>query len=139
MIKKLIKLFLCLSISLSFAQDNKYINLKIDGLHCAAGCARYVQTELNKNEGITALVDFNNKQAIIEYDSSIYSDKKIIDIINGYQGGNKYRASFINKDGVACSKGAQCCKNTGKPNPACDNKSKGCCSSAKCSKKQTKK
>ena len=139
MIKKLIKLFLCFAISISFAQDNKYINLKIDGLHCASGCARYVQTELNKNEGITALVDFNNKQAIIEYDSSIYSDKKIINIINGYQGGKKYKASLINNENVSCSKGAQCCKKTGKPNPACDNNSKGCCSSSKCSKKKTRK
>ncbi len=139
MIKKAIKLFLCFGIAISFAQDNKYINLKIDGLHCAAGCARYVQTELNKNDGITALVDFNNKQAIVEYDSNIYSADKIITIINGYQGGEKYTASLMNDDPIVCSKGPQCCKKTGKANPACDNKSKGCCASAKCSKKKKRK
>ena len=139
MIKNLIKLVLCFTISFSFAQDNKYMNLNIEGLHCAAGCARYVQTELNKNDGISALVDFNNKQAIIEYDSSIYSDKQIIGIINSYQGGKKYRASLMSNNATTCSKGAQCCKKTGKPNPACNNNAKGCCSSPKCSKKKNKK
>lgn len=139
MIKKLIKLFLCVGITICSAQDNTYINLKIDGLHCAAGCARYIQTELNKNDGITALVDFNNKQAIVEYDPKIYSEDKIITIINGYQGGQKYRASLITSNPVACSKGKQCCKKTGKPNPLCDNKSKGCCASPQCSKKTKKK
>ena len=141
MIKNLIKLFLCFTISFSFAQDTKYINVKIDGLHCASGCARYVQTELNKNEGIIALVDFNNKQAIIEYDLNTYSDQQIVSMINSYQGGKKYKASLVkkeaeNKDSSACTKGPQCCKKTGKFNSACDNKSKGCCSSAKCSKKK---
>ena len=138
MMKRLIKLFLCFTISISFAQDSKYINLKIDGLHCANGCARYVQTELNKNDGITALVDFTNKQALVQYDSNIYSDKKIINIINGYQGGKKYRASLMTNDASTCSKGAECCKKTGKPNPSCDNKAKGCCSSAQCSSKKKK-
>jgi len=136
MIKNLIKLFLCCAIGVTFGQDSKYINVNIEGLHCAAGCARYVQTELNKNEGIVALVDFNNKQAIIEYNTSTYSEDKIIEIINSYQGGQKYRASLVNNVKSTCSKGKQCCKKTGKPNPACDNKSKGCCASAKCSKKK---
>ena len=139
MIKKLIKLFLCCAISISFAQDNKYINLNIDGLHCAAGCARYVQTELNKNEGIVALVNFANKQAIVEYDTNVYSDKQIISMINSYQGGKKYTASLVTNNPSTCSKGANCCKKTGKANPSCDNSAKGCCSSAKCSKKKNKK
>ena len=62
MIKKLIKLFLCCAISISFAQDNKYINLNIDGLHCAAGCARYVQTELNKN-----IISYQNAELYIKF------------------------------------------------------------------------
>ena len=140
MMKRLIKLFLCFTISISFAQDSKYINLKIDGLHCANGCARYVQTELNKNDGITALVDFTNKQALVEYDPSIYSDNKIIDIINDYQGG-KFTASLLEESkeeskNLTCSKGKQCCQKTGKLNPNCDKKNKGCCASK--NKKRTK-
>ena len=139
MIKNLIKLFLCFTISFSFAQDSKYVNLNIDGLHCAAGCAKFVQTELNKNQGITALVNFGNKQAIVEYDADLYSDDAIIAMINSYQGGEKYTASLVNNGAHSCSKGAQCCKKTGKNNPSCDNKAKGCCSSAKCSKKNKRK
>ena len=139
MIKNLIKLCLCFTISFSFAQDSKYVNLNIEGLHCAAGCAKYVQTELNKNDGITALVNFSNKQAIVEYDTGLYSDDAIITMINGYQGGKKYTASLVDNGAKSCSKGAKCCKNTGKANASCDNSSKGCCSSAKCSKKQKKK
>ena len=66
------------------------------------------------------------------------TDKKIINIINGYQGGEKYRASLITNEASTCSKGAECCKKTGKPNPACDNKTKGCCSSAQSSSKKKK-
>ena len=55
MINKLIKFLLCLTISFSFAQDSansmkstsKYVNVKIEGMHCAGGCAKSIERELN--------------------------------------------------------------------------------------------
>jgi len=146
MIVRLIKIALCFIISISFAQENTlvnnqkgtYLNLKVEGMHCAGGCAKFVENSLNRNTGISALVDFNNSKALIEYDQSLFSDQDIITMINSYQGG-KFTASLLdNKNITTCSKGKQCCQKTGKLNPNCDNKNKGCCASKKCNKKNKK-
>ena len=137
MITKLIKIFLCFAISISFAQDNtnsnnskiKYVNVKIEGMHCAVGCAKSIENQLNNTEGLVAMVNFDNSKALVEYDTKLFSDKDVVDIINNYQGG-KYTASLLDVKKSTCSKGKQCCQKTGKPNPSCDNTAKGCCSSA---------
>tara|TARA_Y100001968_G_C19422852_1_gene752732 strand:+ start:570 stop:1082 length:513 start_codon:yes stop_codon:yes gene_type:complete len=145
----MIKIFLCFAISISFAQDNansnnsksKYINVQIEGMHCAAGCAKSIERKLNNTEGLVAMVNFTNSKALIEYDTQLFSDFDVVDIINNYQGG-KFKASLLGVKKSTCSKGKQCCQKTGKSNPACDNKSKGCCagSSKACasSKKKSK-
>ena len=102
MIVRLIKIALCFIISISFAQENTlvnnqkgtYLNLKVEGMHCAGGCAKFVENSLNRNTGISALVDFNNSKALIEYDQSLFSDQDIITMINSYQGG-KFTASLL--------------------------------------------
>jgi len=145
MTNKLIKLLLCLTISFSFAQDSanskkstsKYVNVKIEGMHCAGGCAKSIERQLNNTDGVTAMVSFANSQALIEYDTQTFSDESILDIINNYQDG-KFTASLLNDTAhKGCSKGAKCCQKTGKLNPTCDNKSKGCCAGSKkeCKKK----
>ena len=145
MINKLIKFLLCLTISFSFAQDSansmkstsKYVNVKIEGMHCAGGCAKSIERQLNNTDGVTAMVSFANSQALIEYDTQTYSDESILDIINNYQDG-KFTASLLNDSAhKGCSKGSKCCQKTGKLNPTCDNKSKGCCAGSKkeCKKK----
>lgn len=148
MINKTIKIFLCLAIGISFAQDNvnsnnsgsKYLNVKIEGMHCAGGCAKYIENKLNNTEGIVAMVNFTNSRALIEYDTKLFSDQSIVEIINNYQNG-KFTASLFNNSPTTCSKGAKCCQKTGKLNPNCDNKTKGCCagSSQNCSKNKKKK
>ena len=145
MTNKLIKLLLCLAISFSFAQDSansnkstsKYVNVKIEGMHCAGGCAKSIERQLNNTDGVTAMVSFANSQALIEYDTKTFSDESILDIINNYQDG-KFTASLLNDTAhKGCSKGAKCCQKTGKLNSTCDNKSKGCCAGSKkeCKKK----
>ena len=59
-----LKLTLCFSISLAFSQ-NSFVNLSIEGMHCAGGCAKMIENSLNSNKGITAAVDFNNASASI--------------------------------------------------------------------------
>ena len=142
MISKLIKFFLCCMITVSFAQENISMNIKIDGMHCAGGCAKYIEASLNQNEGVEAVVDFNNSMASIEYDTQLFSGNQILDMINGYRDG-KFTASFIktnsNDNVKQCSKGKNCCQKTGKLNPTCDNKNKGCCAGAKKKKKRSSK
>ena len=52
MMKKILKLFICCAISFGFAQNNTLLNVKIDGMHCAGGCAKMIENSLNQNDGI---------------------------------------------------------------------------------------
>tara|TARA_B100000965_G_C19401741_1_gene673565 strand:+ start:379 stop:858 length:480 start_codon:yes stop_codon:yes gene_type:complete len=135
MITKIFNLFLFCAISFSFSQ-NSFLNLTINGMHCAGGCAKAIENTLNKNDGITAAVNFTAQSASIIYDSEKFSENDIIRMINKYRDG-KFTASSSTSDKTknSCSKGKNCCQKTGKNNPTCDNKSKGCCAS---SQKKTK-
>ena len=116
----------------SFSQDNE-VTIKIDGMHCAAGCAMYIQDQLNKMDGIVeASIDFNESIGLVKFNDKT-KQKKIINFVNELKGGAYNASIFKKKD---CSKGKSCCKVTGKKNAACDKKSSGCCSSSKreCSK-----
>ena len=130
--------------AISFSQNKNagdIISVKIEGMHCASGCAMSIQKKLNNTDGILdANVDFSSSIALIEYDTS--TDKNdIINLINEMKGG-AYEASLISNDlsKKSCSKGKKCCKVTGKTNANCDQKSSGCCSSSKkeCSSKKKK-
>ena len=141
MMKKLFKLFFVFAVSLSFAQNNTALNLTIEGMHCAGGCAKMIENSLNQNEGISAAVDFKNSAASIVYDTELFSELEILKMINGYRGG-KFTASVSANSSnkvPTCSKGKNCCQKTGKINAACDKKDKGCCSSAKKSEKRNQK
>lgn len=151
MINKFIKIFLCFAFSLTFAQDNSTVQvvntetftIQIDGMHCAGGCAKGLETALNNTDGIQAKVNFIAQNtpgnASITYDPNIFSDNQIVDMINTFRGG-KFTAAINNNTTAACSKGKNCCRNTGQLNPQCDNKSSGCCSTSNknCKKKQKK-
>jgi copper chaperone CopZ len=129
MMKKIFKLFFVFAISFSFAQNNTSLNLTIEGMHCAGGCAKMIENSLNQNEGISAAVDFQNSSAAIIYDSERFSKTEIVDMINGYRGG-KFKASLpsiSNKSdqAITCAKGKNCCQKTGKKDASCstnDNK-----------------
>jgi len=133
----------------TFSQNNKDINItssdvmsvKVDGMHCAGGCAMALQKVLNNTDGVLAAnVDFGSSIAMIEYDSSIDQDA-IISVIKEMKGG-AYKVTLVSNtnDSIksSCSKGKKCCKVSGKVNANCDQKSSGCCSSSKqqCSSKK---
>merc|ERR1711939_1152667 len=123
MMKKIFKLFFVFAISFSFAQNNTSLNLTIEGMHCAGGCAKMIENSLNQNEGISAAVDFQNSSAAIIYDSERFSKTEIVDMINGYRGG-KFKASLpsiSNKSdqAITCAKGKNCCQKTGKKDASC--------------------
>ena len=127
MMKKIFKLFFVFVISFSFAQNNTSLNLTIEGMHCAGGCAKMIENSLNQNEGISAAVDFQNSSAAIIYDSERFSKTEIVDMINGYRGG-KFTASLPNvsvsnksNQATTCAKGKNCCQKTGKKDASCGN------------------
>ena len=94
MITKILKLFVCCAISLAFGQNNNSLNIKIEGMHCAGGCAKMIEHSLNQNDGISAAVDFPNSSAAIIYDAELFSETQILNMVNGYRDG-KFTASVL--------------------------------------------
>jgi len=133
--KSRILLYLLLSISFSLFSQESTIKINIEGMHCAAGCAMYIENELNKMDGVVeASIDFNEKMGEIKFNNDI-KKKDILKYVNNLKSG-AYNASISKNKTQACSKGKTCCQVTGKKNKSCDKKALGCCSSSKkeCSK-----
>ena len=142
MITKIFKLIIFSFVSFSFAQNNTLLNVKIEGMHCAGGCAKMIENSLNQNEGISAAVDFQNSSATVIYNAESLSAQDVLTMINGYRNG-KFSASLnspssSNNNLNKCSKGKNCCQKTGAINANCDNKAQGCCSAKKLTRKQKK-
>ncbi len=118
-----------------FSQKNT-INIKINGMMCQAGCAMYIQNELENMKGVVeASIDFNESVGEITLKKKT-SESEVVSFINTLKNG-AYKASIIdnttnqinlNQEKKSCSKGKSCCQKTGKKVATCDNKSKGCCS-----------
>lgn len=131
-------LFLVFFSTSVFAQtadtNSNIISVKIEGMHCAGGCAMAVQKTLNNTDGVLAAnVDFGSSMAMIEYNSST-NPEEIITLLSEMRGG-AYQISLISSSDTqntkkGCSKGKQCCKVTGKMNATCEQKSSGCCAGA---------
>ena len=50
----------------------------IDGMTCAMGCAKTIETKLSKMDGIQkAMVDFDKKQATVDFDAAFLNPEKI--------------------------------------------------------------
>ena len=137
-------LILFISFTASVFSQKNTVNVKIDGMMCQAGCAMFIESELEKMKGVVeASIDFNKAEGEIILKKRT-SESNIISQINNLKGG-AYKASVINnvtnqnilKSGnKSCSKGKSCCQKTGKKVASCDNKTKGCCSGGS-SKKNT--
>ena len=57
--------------------------MRIDGMSCQAGCAAYIDEELQKVSGVvSADINFENKLASINYDNSLISEHDIVSLIN---------------------------------------------------------
>ena len=118
-----------------FSQNNT-MKIKIDGMKCQAGCAMFIESELNKMRGVVeASIDFSDSTGEVVMKKRT-SESSVLSRINKLKGGS-YQATIINdatnqlmlkQDTKTCSKGKSCCQMTGKKVASCDNKSKGCCS-----------
>ena len=84
-------------------------SFNIEGMTCAMGCAKTIETKLADLDGVQkASVDFENKTATVEYDSAKQSPEKIADAVEAVAGGDTYKvtnmkssqdhASLLNKE-----------------------------------------
>ena len=71
----------------SYAVENKRVKIAIEGMHCTS-CAQGIKAMLKRTPGvITAVVSFEQREAIVEYDPVRTAPVKIIEAIEklGYK------------------------------------------------------
>ena len=92
-------LILCLSIVLfSCKKEEKiqYAEIKIEGMTCELGCAKLIESNVRKLEGIkSSEVSFEYKIGQFKYDSNKTSVDDIEKTINGIAGGKLYKVIEI--------------------------------------------
>lgn len=78
----------------NLAVNLEKVAINIEGMTCEIGCARTIQAKLSKTEGIiTAIVNFDEKQGIVEFDANITNAKKITAIVQEIAGGDLYKVT----------------------------------------------
>ncbi len=71
-------------------------SFKINGMTCAMGCAKVIETKLSGLEGVQkAAVDFDGKTATIEFDSNIQSPEKLMEVVEAVADGKTYTVEKI--------------------------------------------
>lgn len=72
----------------------------IEGMSCAIGCAKTIEKKLAGMEGVTkASVDFDKKQAIVEFDASKQTPEKIVEAVEATADGKTYKVSNLKSSG----------------------------------------
>ena len=58
------------------------MEMTIEGMVCAMGCAAVIEKKLNKTNGIAkATVDFATKKALVEFNRKTLNSSEIIDVV----------------------------------------------------------
>jgi copper chaperone CopZ len=67
-------------------------SFKIEGMTCAMGCAKTIENKLSKMDGVQkAVVDFDKKEAAVNFDSAILSSKDIVAAVQSTGDGETYK------------------------------------------------
>ncbi|AXG68476.1 copper-exporting P-type ATPase A [Kordia sp. SMS9] len=111
---------------------------KIDGMTCAIGCAKRIESKLASMEGVkSATVDFEQKLAMVEYNEEKVDFDALVGTVAKVPG--KYKVSdmknveaFSKKCDTDCKK--ECCAKKGEVKEAC----KADCKKECCAKKEVK-
>lgn len=70
-------------------------SFNIEGMSCAIGCAKVIETKLAGLEGVQkATVDFDKKTATVEYDAAVQTPEKLVEIVEAVADG-QYKVSNV--------------------------------------------
>lgn len=76
------------------AENLETANFTIDGMTCAVGCAKTIESKLNETEGVQeAVVDFESKIATVSYDKTKLNVTSLTSTIEKVAGGDVYKVS----------------------------------------------
>lgn len=113
----------------------------IDGMTCEIGCAKLIEKNINKMDGVkSAKVDFNNKLAMVEYDEAVVNHNSLEEAVT--KSADVYKVSkmktvkeFSAKKDKECDENCTmaCCKDkTEVEKKECaENCTKACCAEKK--------
>lgn len=66
----------------------------IEGMSCAIGCAKTIEKKLSEMNGVQkASVDFDKKTAVVEFDATIQTPKKLTKAVESTGDGETYKVS----------------------------------------------
>ncbi len=70
--------------------------LTVEGMTCAIGCAKTIEEDLSKMEGVQkAVVDFDTKIASIDYDAAVLSPDNLVKTVTSAADGKTYTVSSV--------------------------------------------
>jgi copper chaperone CopZ len=82
------------------AQKPETASFKIEGMTCAIGCAKTIETKLSKMDGIQkATVDFDKKEAVVNFDGAVLTSEKIVKAVESTGDGETYKVSDVKTNG----------------------------------------
>ena len=101
---------------------NSIMAMGIEGMACAMGCAKAIETELKNVDGVSsAVVDFESATASIEFNPGLVSEAGLLAFVNDYKDGS-YKATTMLAQ-----------KNDKSKTSCCASKAKACSSDKKVS------
>ena len=69
-------------------------SFRIDGMTCAIGCAGTIQKKLSEMNGVQkATVDFDKKEATVEFDAEVLTPEKLTKAVETTGDGETYKVS----------------------------------------------
>lgn len=75
-------------------------SFRIDGMSCAIGCAKTIETKLSKMDGVQkATVDFDKKQATVDFDASVLTPELLTKAVETTGDGETYKVSQMKTKG----------------------------------------
>ncbi|RZJ31202.1 MAG: heavy-metal-associated domain-containing protein [Flavobacterium sp.] len=110
-------------------------SFNIEGMTCAIGCAKTIESKLSKMDGVkSANVDFDKKTATVEFDSAKQSPEKLAVAVEAVADGKTYKVSNMKSSGdhaMLVNKEKKKKKGDKKESCAADKGGKPACCSAK--------
>ena len=74
--------------------SNATATFTIEGMACEVMCAGSIEKKLAETSGVSKCdVDFENKLAVVEYNSDAISEEEMVDAIQGLHDGTKYKVT----------------------------------------------
>ena len=72
----------------------KTASFSVSGMSCAVGCAKTIQEDLTKQEGVQkATVNFETKIATVTFDKTVQTPEKLTKVVEAAADGKTYKVS----------------------------------------------